>query len=220
MCFMAVHMNRLVILLFAICGAVARAEGIGDVLERSQQQRLDGFVLADPQAPATQRVRQGFEALVKATGLKQPVELRVVTGDVVAETIQGRVIVANQSLGDLGEGPRLFVLAHEIGHVALKHWPKMTLLYQAWLPGELVQTQTDAVAALLGRDASALAYRQEFEADGFALQTLCAMGHAPSEIMTVFDDMGSFDDGPTHPGTGKRVAALREALPGLAGSGG
>jgi Zn-dependent protease with chaperone function len=121
------------------------------------------------------------------------------------------VILANQSLGDLGEGARLFILAHEIGHVSLKHWPQMTLLYQAWLPGELVQAQSDAVAALLGRDASALAYRQEFEADAFALRMLRTLGRSPQDALSAFIEMGVYSDTATHPGTRKRLAALRAA---------
>jgi Zn-dependent protease with chaperone function len=204
-------MNRFVAFLLAWLGAVAQAEGIGEVLDRSQQQRLSGFAAADPQAPGAARVRHSFERLVQATGLRQPVELRVVTGEVVAETIQGRVIVANASLGDLDERARLFVLAHEIGHVQLAHWPKMTLLYQAWLPGELVQARADAVAALLGRDASALAHRQEFEADTFAMRTLQALGHAPGDVVAAVAALGNHGDSPTHPGSSRRLAALREA---------
>lgn len=206
-------MNRLAVLLLAISGAVAQAEGIGEVLDRSQQRRLSGFLAADPQAPATLRVRESFDALVRATGLQQPVELQVVTGEVVAETIQGRVIVANQSLGDLHEAARLFVLAHEIGHVSLGHWPKMTLLYQSWLPGELIQARANEVAALLGRDASALAHRQEFEADAFAMRTLQAMGRLPEEIADTLQGLGVYGDTATHPGTQRRLSALLEADP-------
>jgi Zn-dependent protease with chaperone function len=204
-------MIRFVVLLLALCAAAAQAEGIGEVLDRSQQRRLSGFSVADPQAPATTRVRESFEALVRATGLEQPVALQVVTGDVLAETLQGRVIVANQSLGDLPETGRLFILAHEIGHVSLDHWPKMTLLYQSWLPGELVQARAEAVASLLGRDASALAHRQEFEADAFAMRTLHAMGRSPAEIVDTVRGMGVFSETATHPGTHRRLAALLEA---------
>lgn len=203
-------MKSLLIVLFAIWGTAARCEGIGEVLDRSQLQRLDAFTQADTQSPAALRVRESFDALMRATGLQRAVELRVVTGEVIAETIQGRVIVANQALGDLSEGARLFVLAHEIGHISLAHWPKMTLLYQAWLPGELVQASSDAVAALLGRDASELSYRQEFEADAFALRTLRLLGRPWSDTLSAFTEMGVFVDGPTHPGTRKRLAALRQ----------
>jgi Zn-dependent protease with chaperone function len=206
-------MNKLALLFLAVCGAAAQAEGIGEVLDRSQQQRLSSFKPADPQAPATRRVRESFEALVRATGLQQPVELQVVTGEVVAETVQGRVIVANQSLGDLHEAARMFVLAHEIGHVSLDHWPKMTQLYQSWLPGELIQARANEVAALLGRDASALAHRQEYEADAFALRTLHALGRLPDDVAEVFTDMGLHGDSPTHPGTHRRLEALRRVAP-------
>jgi Zn-dependent protease with chaperone function len=217
-CSSVVHMNWLLVIFLAISGAAAHCAGIGEVLDRSQQTRLEAFAEDDPQAPSTRRIHQSFEALLSSAGLKQPVELHVVTGAVVAETLNGRVIVANQSLGDLDEGARLFILAHELGHVSLKHWPQMTQLYQAWLPGELVQAQSDAVAALLGRDASALAYQQEFEADAFALRMLHALGRSPQDALSAFRQMGVYSDTATHPGTRKRLAALRAAETELVGA--
>ena len=211
-------MNRLLVIFLAMWGAAASCEGIGEVLDRSQQTRLEALTEADPQAPSTLKIRQSFETLLRSAGLEQAVELHVVTGAVVAETLNGRVIVANQSLGDLGEGERLFILAHEIGHVSLKHWPQMTLLYQAWLPGELVQAKSDAVSALLGRDASALAYQQEFEADAFALRMLRALGRSPQDAWSAFRQMGVYTDTATHPGTRKRLAALRAADSELVGA--
>ncbi len=208
-------MRRLLLTLFvtmlALCSGTALGVGIGEVLDRSQQVQLDGFVDADPQAPASLRVRRSFEALLRVTALERPVELRVVTGAVVAQTLQGQVIVANQSLGDLGEGERLFVLAHELGHVSLGHWGQMSNLYQAWLPGELVQAKSDAVAALLGRDASVLAYQHEFEADAFALRTIRRLGRSSQDAFAAFLQMGAYGDTATHPSTRKRLASLRQA---------
>lgn len=204
-------MRWLFVTLLVLSGAAARCEGIVEVLGRSQQLQLEAFTDADADAPSTRKVRQSFEALRDRAGLGLTVELRVVTGPVLAETLHGRVIIAHQSLGDLDEGARLFILAHELGHVSLKHWPQMTLLYQAWLPGELMQAQSDAVAALLGHDASALAHRQEFEADVFALHMLHALGRSTQDAVSAFVQMGVYSDTATHPGTRKRLAALRAA---------
>jgi Zn-dependent protease with chaperone function len=207
-----VHMRWLVVILLAGASAAARTEGISEVLVRSQQVRIDAHSEVDASAPAAQKIRDSFQTVLRGAGPVPPVELRVVSGAGLAETLQGRVIVVNESLADATEGERLFVLAHELGHVALKHWPEMTNLYQAWIPGEVVRAQTDPIASLLGYDASRMSYRQEFEADGFALRTLQALGRSPQDAFQALMQQGVHGDTATHPGTFKRVASLKHAL--------
>ncbi|MEJ8853300.1 M48 family metalloprotease [Variovorax robiniae] len=185
------------------------------VLHRSQQTQLDAMTPADPASSRVQTVRASFDKLLRALGhpALSKVELRVVRGETVGETLQGRIVVANVGLADLPEGERIFILAHELGHVMLDHWAQVGRLYAKWVPGAVVQQETDAVADRLGRDASALAYRQEFEADAFALSTLRALGLADQHVIAAFMDLGWRGDTATHPGTRKRLAALRALAP-------
>ena len=202
----------IVTLVLLLAAPVAHGdENILGVLARSQLTRLDRTQTVDPTSPRAQMVRSSFEKLTRVLGLRYPVELRVIEGEVVAETLQGRIVLANESLADLSEGERLFVLAHELGHVELRHWEQTERLYQKWVPGVVTPDQTEPVAALLGRDASGLAYGQEFEADAFALRTLRALGGSSREAVSAFMHMGATHDTATHPGTGKRLAALRAA---------
>jgi len=186
-------------------------EGILGVLARSQLARLDHTTAADPTSARARTVRTSFETLAHALGLRHPVELRVIDGETVAETLQGRIVLANESLADLSEGERLFVLAHELGHIELRHWEQTQRLYQKWVPGVVTPDQTEPVAALLGRDASGLAYQQELEADAFALQALHAFGRSSQDALGAFMHLGMNHDTATHPGTRKRLAALRAA---------
>jgi Zn-dependent protease with chaperone function len=193
----------------AIAGEPA-APDILAVLQRSQQQRLDGMVPAEAGAARARKVQDSFTVLVRSLEALPPAtELRVVGGELIAETLHGRVVVANEKLADLPEGERLFVLAHELGHVQLGHWDQMCQLYQKWVPGPVLQSYTDAIAGPLGREGSALAYRQEFEADAFGLRTLQKMGLSEQDVLSAFRDLGLRHDTPTHPGTRRRVAALR-----------
>jgi hypothetical protein len=139
------------------------------------------------------------------------VELRVVTGSTVAETLDGRVIVANETLADLPEGVRLFVLAHELGHVQQGHWRQVGDLYKRFVPGEVVPQTTEPVAGPLGRAASAQAHRHEFEADAFALQALRALGRPTDDAFAALRHQGVQHDSATHPATRKRLASLRAA---------
>jgi len=199
----------------ARCEDARPAPDIIGVLHMSQQKQLDAMTPADATSARALKVRESFEKLLR--GLDGPalskVELRVVRGDVVGETLQGRIVVANVALADLPEGERIFILAHELGHVMLDHWTQMGLVYAKWVPGAVEQPHTDAIADRLGRDASALAYRQEFEADAFALSTLRAWGLPDQHVIAAFMDLGWRHDTATHPGTRKRLAALRALDP-------
>ena len=207
---------QLAILGAALAGQ-AHGEDIVDVLRRSQQQRLDAM----PRVPNNGRakaVRASFEKLCQTLKPGTEIDLVVISGATTAETLHGHIIVANQSLADLPEGERIFILAHELGHVVSDHWHQMGGLYRRWIPGEVTPSRTDPVAALLGRDASGLAHRQEFEADAFALQALRRLGIPPEVAVSAFMRQGMQHDTATHPGTRKRLAALRAAMTEVASS--
>lgn len=193
----------------ALAAGVAHGEDITQVLERSQSVRLERMSPAPVESERAQKLRDSFEMLARRLGLEGAAELRVVRGDVVAETLHGRVVIANESLGDWPEEGRLFVLAHELGHVALAHWAQMGVMYQKWVPGSVTPDQTDPVAGRLGREASGLAYQQEYEADAFALRTLEGMGVPRDTVISAFMRLGVTKDTATHPGTHRRLAALR-----------
>jgi Zn-dependent protease with chaperone function len=207
---------QLAILGAALAGQ-ARGEDIVDVLRRSQQQRLDSMTRA-PAGARAKIVRASFEKLCQTLKPGMEIELVVIAGPNAAETMHGHIIVANESLADLPEGERIFILAHEIGHVVNDHWQQMGGLYRRWIPGEVTPAQTDPVAGRLGRDASGLAHRQEHEADAFALHALRRLGFGPEVAVTAFVRQGMQQDTATHPGTRKRLAALRAAITEVAAS--
>ncbi|WP_144006723.1 M48 family metalloprotease [Pelomonas sp. KK5] len=197
--------------LLSLVGATSvRAETITDVLARSQRIQLESFELAPPDGREARIMRQSFDALVKTLKLQAPVELHVIVGPVIAETLNGQVLVANARLADAPENVRLFVLAHELGHVTLGHWQKMGLLFQKWVPGEVGSDPLPApLNEGMGRDASRLATQQEFEADAFAAQIVSAMRPDSYNPQAIFMYLGAQQDTATHPGTQRRLAALR-----------
>lgn len=181
------------------------------VLARSQTARLERTPAADVAGVRARTVRASLETLARALRFGHPVELRVIEGETLAETLQGRILLANESLADLSEGERLFILAHELGHVELRHWEQIQRLYQKWVPGAVTPEQTEPVAALLGRDASGLAHRQELEADAFAVRALHLLGRPLQDAVGALTHFGITHDAATHPGTRKRLASLRTA---------
>ena len=195
-----------------LAGPLARGdEGILGVLARSQLARLDRAPAADPAGARARVVRTSFETLARVLQIRHPIELRVIQGETVAETLQGRIVLANETLADLSEGERVFILAHELGHIALRHWEQTERLYQKWVPGVVTPPETEPVAALLGRDASGLAHRQELEADAYGARALYLLGRPSQDAVTAFMHLGVSPDTPTHPGTRKRLASLRAA---------
>lgn len=203
-------MRTMVWVLLVLVTAPAWCENITDVLERSQGMRLESLPVADADSSRAQRVRDTFDRVLRAAHWREPVELRIIRGETVAETLQGRVIVANESLADLSEGERVFILAHELGHVALGHWSQLGHLYLRYIPGAVTPETTDPVAGPLGRDASGMSHRHELDADAFAVHTLRAMGHPDDDAFSAFKRMGLTRDTPTHPGTRRRMASLRD----------
>lgn len=189
------------------------APGIVAVLYRSQQLRLDTMNQTDASGLRARTVRDSFDLLQRRLRIAPTVELRIIRGEVVAETLHGDIVVANEALANLPEGERLFVLAHELGHVVIGHWDQLVQVYQKWVPGAVTQQQTDGVAEPLGRDASTLAHRQEFESDAFGLRAVRTLGLSEQDAVAAFMDLGMRNETATHPGTRKRVAALRSIEP-------
>lgn len=186
-------------------------EDILAVLQRSQQMQLDALSEAavDADHPSAQAVQRSFDQVSAAMGLSRPVRLIVVRGPLLAVCLMGRVVAANVSLADLSESERRFVLAHELGHVAHDHWSQLGQLYKRHIPGEVVQAHTDAIAGVLGREASQLSHEQEYEADAFALRLLRRMGDPDDTPLVLFQHLPMVKATATHPGTHQRVAHLR-----------
>ena len=188
------------------------AEDIVDVLRRSQDMRLAALTPAAADSARARVVQASFDSLLQALKPAVAVELRVITGPLVAETMHGHVVVANETLADWPEPLRLFVLAHELGHTQLDHWRQMAQVYQKWIPGAVVPALTDPVAVPLGREASGLAHDQEYAADAFAARALRLLGRSEDDLQLVMNGLMMTGDTPTHPGTRKRIMALRAQL--------
>ena len=188
----------------------ARCEDITEVLYRSQEQRLQSLQTVSPDDARAQTIRRSFERLLTLLEPRGDVELRVVSGDIIAaETLHGHIVLAQVDLADFPEGERLFILAHEIGHIVRGHWSQMGMVYLKHIPGALEQEPSAAVSSQLATDASALSHRQEFEADAYGVHALRRLGYTDEDALAAFLRLGTRGDTPTHPGTRKRVANLR-----------
>lgn len=202
----------LMALLTSLAAPAWCAEDILDVLRRSQQMQLDALSAAevDPASAESRLIRQSFEQALGALATTEPVRLIVVRGPLLAVCLMGRVIAVNVAVADLSEPERLFVIGHELGHVAHGHWAELGRLYKTHIPGEVVQEKTDAVAGVLGREASRLSHQHEHEADAFALRLLRRLGEPEDTPVVLFTEhLPMVKTTATHPGTHQRLAYLR-----------
>ena len=187
----------------------ARADDIVDVLERSQRSRLEQRVAA-ADGERTRRVRATFDRLLaQAQMAPASVELRVMQGGVQAEAMLGRLLVVGDAVGDLPEGERLLLLAHELSHLSLGHWQALCAVYRKHVPGDVRPDTTDPVAADLGRDAHELSHRQEYEADAHGFALARPLGATLDDALSLLMRQPMLGDSATHPATRRRIAQFR-----------
>lgn len=205
---------RAILTALTICFAAPAwcGEDILDVLQRSQQMQLDALLeqQVDPASVEAQRVQESFDKVQAVLRLPVDAKLIVVRGPLLAVCLMGRVIAANVAIADLSEAERMFVLSHELGHIAHDHWGQLGALYKQHIPGEVVPATTDPVAGILGREASELSHRHEYEADAFALRLLRRVGASDDTPVVLFTEhLPMVKATATHPGTHQRLAHLR-----------
>lgn len=188
------------------------AQSIADVLLRSQQMRLARFDPADPQRDEAQRIRATL-ARLNAAAAEQglpPVALLLVDGGLFAEAQFGRPAIAvSLGVGQLPEGERTMMLAHELGHVHLNHWMALRELYTQYIPGEVKPETTEQVSGALGRAAHLQSHEHELAADAFGFTLLLTLGFDVNDACSLLTRNGMQFDTPTHPATRKRLAQLR-----------
>lgn len=203
-------MRPLLLCLMLLYPLLAHAEGIAEVLQRSQQARIEQRGAADLRSTASARVRSSLERLLSVAPIEGAVELVIVGGGLYAEALFGRrAVAASEAVGELPEGERLLMLAHELGHLRLGHWRDLSGLYASHIPGDVRPETTDPVAAQLSAEAHALSHRHEFEADRFGFTLVRQLGYGASNAFGLLTRQGMQFDTATHPGTRRRLAQLR-----------
>jgi hypothetical protein len=213
-------MRWLSMVLMGVFMHAAAAEGIEAVLERSQQVRVARRP-GSPQSPAAQRVRDSLQRLLALPGtpdaVSAPVELVLVGGELFAEALLDRPgLAVSEAVGDLPEGQRLLLLAHELGHVRLAHARALKALYRQHIPGEVRPETTDAAAAALGAQAHELSHRHELEADAYGYTLVRGLGFGLEDAFGLLTQQGVQHDSATHPGTRRRLAQFRSLESSLA----
>jgi Zn-dependent protease with chaperone function len=122
---------------------------------------------------------------------------------------QGSTIVLSTRLSRLNRAQRFFIIAHELGHVALQHHA-MTSKFVA----KAVRTTRDerAARARVASGLPAMSQQNELDADAFAIRLMREAGEDPNEAARLFESIGEGKDNATHPSPGRRARAIRSML--------
>lgn len=162
---------------------------------------------AVPARDAQRQLIEGDVARFRAA-VEVPADVRFQVMDCEADgfVYQGRTIVLSTRLSRMNPAQRFFIVAHEMGHVALGHHGAMRSFV-----ARIVDTQPDEGRAR-AQIASALAtisHEHEFEADAFAVRSMQAAGVEPEQAALIFDSIRDDRDNATHPSARRRAAAIR-----------
>ena len=182
---------QLTLLGLALAGP-ARSEDIVDVLRRSQQHAAgrDGAGTATARAPrrcapASSSLRAGPAQRAAGRAARDPRRH--------ARRDAARPHRRRQRIAGRPARRRAAVRAGARTRATWRsrHWLQMGQVYRRWVPGEVTPQTTDPVAGPLGREASGLSHRQEFEADAYALRRCCArLGRSPQDAFAIFTQLG------------------------------
>jgi Zn-dependent protease with chaperone function len=189
---------------------------------------LDQSFVKPSQLPAAtqDRIRSDFAALALPLDAGHHYQILFRQGgDLGANAVAlpgGAIVVTDELVRLVGTGPGMMgVLAHEAGHVAMRHGLKQVIqgsalgALSAYLFGDLSTVLAGVPAAML-----TLRYSRdhEREADDFAIKVMQRNGLSPAalaDVLTRLASQGKEGRAPaflsTHPQTRARIEALRSA---------
>ena len=122
---------------------------------------------------------------------------------------QGTTIVLSTRLSRLSSAQRFFIIAHELGHVALQHHAATSKFV-----AKAVRNARDerAARARIASGLPAMSQQNELDADAFAIRLMREAGEDPEEAARLFESIGEGKDNSTHPSPGRRSRAIRSML--------
>jgi len=198
----------------ALGGAPACAMDIVAALNASQQQKLSLCKVTADEAPEARVLQQSFKQLqdaratMDAPAATPAVRLLVADCEHGIQVLAGEVVVPPE-VAHWDEGARLFVLAHELGHIEHRDWDRLMATYAYDMAQNTAEDALPQALSSVRAHTSVLKRHSEYAADKYALRLLQHMGRnglddAEAALLPIW----SREDTPTHPGAMQRMAAL------------
>lgn len=119
---------------------------------------------------------------------------------------RGERIVISARLAQRPKAQRFFIMAHELGHLSLRHHAAM-----ARFVADAVGRTADesAAGAVIDAGLTPLSRQAEFDADAYAAKLMRDSGLDPEDAARLFDGIGPGQDNRTHPSPARRARAIR-----------
>jgi hypothetical protein len=192
----------------AFANTSARAMDIVAALNASQLEEFSRCTITSDDAPEAKVLQRSFKALQDARAATTSVRLRVADCAHGIQVLAGEVVVPAE-VASWDEGERLFVLAHELGHIEHRDWEHLTAAYAESAPRDIAEDDVPRTLSNLRARANQLKRHFEYAADKYAAQLLTRMGrNAQDDAEAALARFWSREDTPTHPGAMQRMAAL------------
>ena len=154
--------------------------------------------------------RQVIEADIArfAERVQVPDPVRFEVRDCVQDgfVFRGNTIVISSRLAARPAAQRFFIIAHEFGHLRLKHHGAVHSFVARLVNGA---ADEGSARALVASHLTSLSHRHELEADAFSVQLMQEAGHDAGQAARLFEDIGSERDTATHPSAMRRARAIR-----------
>jgi len=192
--------------LFAVCAhATTLVDKIVDQLEASPS--VCTAVAADQ--PQRQRVEADVARFLMVAPVPPHVRFQVMDCADDGFVYQGTTIVLSTRLARLSAAQRFFIIAHEVGHVALQHHAATSKFV-----AKAVRNARDerAARARVASGLPAMSQQNELDADAYAIRLMREAGEDPNEAARLFESIGEGKDNATHPSPGRRARAIRSML--------
>jgi Zn-dependent protease with chaperone function len=181
------------------------AERIVEQLEASPS----GCVAVPATHPRRKTVEADLVRFQRAVPVPPHVRFEVMDCTVDGFVYKGQTVVLSVRLARLTPAQRFFIIAHEMGHIALQHHAVMSSFV-----ARAVDSSADEAAAraAVASGLTAISHRNELEADGYAVRVMREAGLNAEEAARLFDSIGEGQDNATHPSAGRRARAIRAAM--------
>lgn len=185
----------------------AHAFDVGQALELGQRIRLENCEPLGSDSPKARVLQASLAQVSKAAETAPPV-LRVARCDAFAQVLAGDIVV-HPDLALWGEGERLFVLAHELGHIRQAHWQQFTLALRSAIPVTATDEQAPRLLQRFVPRLQGLLHAFEYEADTYAVRLLRVLGRdAPFEAAQAIARQPANEEALTHPSASQRIHRL------------
>lgn len=155
----------------------------------------------DSQSSASKILQGDFERILRQARISYKGFRLLVTANpaVIAQSLPG-VVVVNAEIAQLNRQHRIFVLAHEIGHLRASHWDQYFQKARSLCAAPSEPSDDSAFREL--------SHANEYAADKFAVFILKQNGFSSTAAVELLRSLGDIPETNTHPAIASRIQAV------------